>query len=46
MYRPIKSPVTVCLHADILAWLKSKGGRYQTHLDAALRKAMQQELIK
>ena len=46
MYRPIKSPVTVRIDADILSWLRSKGGRYQTHLNAALRKAMQQELIK
>lgn len=46
MYRPIKSPVTVRLDADILAWLRSKGGRYQTHMNAALRKVMKQELAR
>lgn len=44
MYRPIKSPVTVRIDADILSWLRAKGGRYQTHLNAALRKMMKQEL--
>jgi len=46
MYRPIKSPVTVRLDADVLSWLKSKGGRYQTHMNAALRKVMKQELAR
>jgi len=40
LYRPVKSPVTVRLDGDILAWLKAKGGRYQTHLNATLRNAM------
>jgi uncharacterized protein (DUF4415 family) len=40
LYRPVKAPVTVRLDGDILAWLKAKGGRYQTHLNATLRNAM------
>jgi uncharacterized protein (DUF4415 family) len=40
MYRPVKTPVTLRLDGDILAWLKSKGGRYQTHLNQTLRHAM------
>jgi uncharacterized protein (DUF4415 family) len=39
-FRPVKHPVTVRIDADILSWLKSKGGRYQTHMNAALRDAM------
>jgi uncharacterized protein (DUF4415 family) len=40
MYRPVKAPVTVRLDGEILAWLKGKGGKYQTHLNATLRAAM------
>ena len=44
MYRPIKTPVTVRLDGDIVAWLKSKGGRYQKHMNATLRAAMVADL--
>jgi uncharacterized protein (DUF4415 family) len=40
LYRPVKALVTVRIDGEILAWLKSKGGRYQTHLNATLRAAM------
>ncbi len=40
MYRPVKAPVTVRIDGEILAWLKAKGGKYQTHLNATLRTAM------
>lgn len=43
LYRPRKAPVTVRLDLDVLAWLKSKGGSYQRHLNAALRRQMEQE---
>jgi uncharacterized protein (DUF4415 family) len=43
LYRPVKKSVTVRLDADIVAWLKGKGGRYQTHLNAVLRNAMRGE---
>jgi uncharacterized protein (DUF4415 family) len=39
-YRPIKQSVTIRLDADVLAWLKSKGGRYQTRINQLLRGAM------
>ena len=44
MYRPIKKPVTVRLDADIVAWLKAKGGAYQKHMNATLRAAMLAEI--
>lgn len=40
MYRPVKAPVTVRIDTDILAWLRAKGGPYQTHMNATLRSAM------
>lgn len=42
-FRPVKKQVTTRIDADLVAWLKSKGGHYQTHLNAELRKAMQAE---
>jgi uncharacterized protein (DUF4415 family) len=39
-YRPVKKPVTVRLDADVLLWLRAKGGRYQAHMNAVLRSAM------
>jgi uncharacterized protein (DUF4415 family) len=39
-YRPIKTPTTVRLDADVLAWLKSQGKGYQTRINAILRDAM------
>jgi uncharacterized protein (DUF4415 family) len=38
--RPIKSPVTIRLDADVLAWLKHSGSGYQTRINALLRQAM------
>jgi uncharacterized protein (DUF4415 family) len=39
-YRPIKSPVTIRLDADVLAWLKRSGSGYQTRINALLHQAM------
>ena len=39
-FRPIKQPVTLRLDADVLAWLKSQGPRYQTRINHLLRLAM------
>ena len=39
-YRPIKSPVTIRLDADVLDWLKRSGPGYQTRINALLRQAM------
>jgi uncharacterized protein (DUF4415 family) len=39
-YRPIKTPLTVRVDVDVLAWLRSKGEGYQTRLNRILRDAM------
>jgi uncharacterized protein (DUF4415 family) len=36
-YRPVKQQVTLRIDADLLAWFKAQGGRYQTRINAALR---------
>ena len=43
-YRVNKAPVTVRLDADVLAWLKSKPGKYQQHMNAVLRAVMLREI--
>lgn len=43
-YRPLKKPITVRIDADVLAWFKKDGRRYQTRINAALRKVMEQEM--
>jgi len=45
-YRPIKEPVTIRLDADVVAWLKAKGPRYQTRINAILRSAMKPEAAR
>jgi uncharacterized protein (DUF4415 family) len=40
-YRPIKSPVTIRVDADVLAWLKGQGRGYQTRINKLLREAME-----
>ncbi len=44
LYRPVKKPITVRLDADVLAWFKKDGKRYQTRINQALRKVMEREL--
>ena len=44
MYRPLKKPVTLRLDADVLAWFKKDGRRYQTRINRALRKVMEREM--
>ena len=39
-YRPVKKQVTLRIDADVLAWFKAQGGKYQTALNAALRQHM------
>jgi uncharacterized protein (DUF4415 family) len=36
-YRPVKQQVTLRIDADVLAWFKARGGKYQTAVNAALR---------
>lgn len=43
-YRPLKKPVTLRLDADVLAWFKKDGRRYQTRINQALRKVMEKEM--
>jgi uncharacterized protein (DUF4415 family) len=40
-YRPIKTPVTIRVDADVLAWLKRQGRGYQTRINKLLRDAME-----
>jgi uncharacterized protein (DUF4415 family) len=44
LYRPLKKPITVRLDADVLAWFKKDGRRYQTRINSALRKVMEREM--
>ena len=43
-YKPIKKPVTLRLDADVLAWFRRGGRRYQTRINAALRRVMEKEM--
>ena len=44
LYRPLKKPVTLRLDADVIAWFKKDGRRYQTRINEALRKMMEREM--
>jgi uncharacterized protein (DUF4415 family) len=44
IYRPLKKPVTMRLDADVIAWFKKPGRRYQTRINRALRKVMMDEM--
>jgi uncharacterized protein (DUF4415 family) len=46
MYRPLKQPVTLRLDADVVAWFKKDGRRYQTRINSALRRVMESEIKK
>jgi uncharacterized protein (DUF4415 family) len=41
-YRPVKQQVSLRLEADVLAWFKREGPGYQTRINRALRKVMQE----
>jgi uncharacterized protein (DUF4415 family) len=41
--RPVKEQLTIRIDADIVHWLKSKHGPYQTRLNAILRAVMTHE---
>jgi uncharacterized protein (DUF4415 family) len=45
-YRPVKRPITLRLDADVLAWFKKDGRRYQTRINQALRQVMEREMKK
>ena len=39
-YRPVKKQITLRLDADMIEWFKSKGNKYQTRINQALREYM------
>jgi uncharacterized protein (DUF4415 family) len=39
-YRPVKTPVSVRIDNDVLAWLKAKGPGYQSRINEILRREM------
>lgn len=41
--RPLKKRVTMYMDADVLAWFKSRGPRYQREINWMLRRAMMEE---
>ncbi len=43
-YKPLKKPVTLRLDADVIAWFKRDGRRYQTRINKALRGVMEREM--
>jgi uncharacterized protein (DUF4415 family) len=43
-YKPIKKPITLRLDADVLAWFRRDGRRYQTRINGALRRVMEREI--
>ena len=40
-YRPIKQLVSLRVDADVLAWFRARGKRYQTYMNEVLRREMQ-----
>ena len=45
--QPAKKPISIKLDEDVLAYFKSEGSRYQTHINAVLRAYVQaQHLVR
>src|SRR5258708_6920652 len=40
-YRPVKQSVSIRVDADVLAWFRSRGKKYQTYMNEVLRPEMQ-----
>ena len=40
-YRPVKQHISLRVDADVLAWLRGRGARYQTYINEVLRREMQ-----
>jgi uncharacterized protein (DUF4415 family) len=45
-YRPLKKAISIRLDADVLTWIQSKGGPYQTRINAILREIMERSISK
>jgi uncharacterized protein (DUF4415 family) len=43
-YRPIKQLVSLRLDADLLAWFRGRGKKYQTYMNQVLRREMETNL--
>ena len=41
-YRPVKEPISIRVDADVLAWFRSQGEKYQSRINEALREYMYQ----
>jgi uncharacterized protein (DUF4415 family) len=39
-YRPVKQQISLRVDADVLAWFRSQGGKYQTYMNHVLRQEM------
>jgi uncharacterized protein (DUF4415 family) len=37
-YRPVKQLISLRVDADVLAWFRSRGPRYQTYINQVLRR--------
>ena len=42
-YKALKTPVTIRLDAEVLAWFKRDGRGYQTRINQALRRLMREQ---
>ena len=40
-YRPVKEQISLRVDADVLAWFRSRGKKYQTYMNQVLRREMQ-----
>jgi len=40
-YKPIKQLVSIRIDADVLAWFRGRGKKYQTYMNEVLRREMQ-----
>lgn len=44
-YRPIKQQITLRIDADVLAWFRAQGGKYQTAVNEALRDHVKRQVL-
>jgi uncharacterized protein (DUF4415 family) len=44
-YRPIKHLVSLRVDADVLAWFRARGKKYQTYMNEVLRREMQSSVL-
>jgi uncharacterized protein (DUF4415 family) len=40
-YRPVKQHISLRVDADVLAWFRGRGAKYQTYMNQVLRREMQ-----